>query len=231
MALNVQGICDSNKKVQWISSNHLGSCHDSSAFTSTILYKVLQDKKEFLYRNGLFLIGDSAYCMESFLLVPYDSPNMKTGKGQKEDAYNYYHSNSRIQIECTFGEVIMRWGIFWRKLQMKIASVGTIVNCAALVHNFIVDERDEDRTYFSTFSHANLTTEARNDCGVETETAPAGGNNEPRPRGRPVVNDVRSKQMGIALRESLTWMLDGEDLTRPTQQGFKYNQYGMIYME
>jgi hypothetical protein len=79
----------------------------------------LQEKKEFLYKNGYFLIGeDSAYCMESFLLVPYDNPyNMRTARGQVEDAYNCYHSNSRIKIECTFGEIIMRWGIFWRKMR------------------------------------------------------------------------------------------------------------------
>ncbi len=147
-ALNCQGICDNNKKVQWISSRHphIGSSHDDSlAFTSsTILYqRLLQPKKEFLYKNGYFLIGDSAYCMESFLLVPYDNPNMRTSRGgQLEDAYSYYHSNSRIKIECTFEEIIMRWGIFWRKMQMGIDSVGNIFSVAGLVHNFIIDERD-----------------------------------------------------------------------------------------
>ena len=114
---------------------------------------------------------------------------------------------------------------------MGIDTVGTIVSVAGLVHNFIIDERDgEAMNYISSFSHANLTVEGDHDVN-EMLTATAGGNNEPRPRGRPVMNDKRSKQMGIGLRETLTWMLDGQELRRPAAKGFKYNQYGMVYME
>jgi hypothetical protein len=149
-----------------------------------------------------------------------------------EDAYNYYHSNSRIKIECTFGEIIMRWGIFWRTMQiMGIDTVGNIVSVAGLVHNFIIDERDgESMNYISSFSHANLTLEGDHDVN-EMLTATAGGNNEPRPRGRPVINDKWLKQRGTGLRETLTWMLAGAELGGPATKGFKFNQCGMVYME
>ena len=51
-ALNVQGICDASKKLSWISSKHIGSCHDSSAFTRTLLYQLLQARKDWLNRKG-----------------------------------------------------------------------------------------------------------------------------------------------------------------------------------
>ena len=70
-ALNCQAICDFDKRITWISSRHIGSCHDSAAFTETKLYDLLRQKAEFLTKNGYFIVGDSAYNMESFLLVPF----------------------------------------------------------------------------------------------------------------------------------------------------------------
>jgi hypothetical protein len=66
---------------------------------------------------------------------------------------------------------------------------------------------EEDANYISSFSHANLTLEGDHDDVNEMLTATAGGNYyEPRPRGRAVINDKRSKQRGTApgLRETLT---------------------------
>jgi hypothetical protein len=104
-ALNCQAICDVKKRILWISSRHIGSCHDSRAFKDTKLYELLLEKQEFLIKHELFLVGDSAYNLESFLLVPHEEPSPRS----PEDAYNYYHSNCRIRIECCFGELIMRY--------------------------------------------------------------------------------------------------------------------------
>jgi hypothetical protein len=82
-----------------MSSKHIGSCHDSRAFMDTSLYKLLQDRKEFLKEHGFFLVGDSAYSLESFLLIPYS----QAAPQSDEDAYNFWQSNSRIRIECCFG--------------------------------------------------------------------------------------------------------------------------------
>ena len=48
------------------------------------------------------------YALRSFLVTPYD--NAVHGDG--EDNCNFHHSSSRIVVECTFGEVDMRWEIF-----------------------------------------------------------------------------------------------------------------------
>jgi hypothetical protein len=98
-ALNCQAICDVRKRVLWMSSKHIGSCHDSRAFMDTSLYKLLQDRKDFLKQHGFFLVGDSAYNLESFLLIPYS----QAAPQSDEDAYNFWQSNSRIRIECCFG--------------------------------------------------------------------------------------------------------------------------------
>eukprot|EP00980_Cylindrotheca_fusiformis_P014232 scaffold3755_cov52-Cylindrotheca_fusiformis.AAC.1 len=41
--------------------------------------------------------------------------------GAKEmDAFNYCLSSDRTYIECALGELIMRWGIFWRSLRFSL---------------------------------------------------------------------------------------------------------------
>jgi hypothetical protein len=98
--------------------------HDSAAFHETKLYKLLLEKKEYFKKHVFFLLaGDSAYCMDSFLLTPYSTP----GPRSPEDAYNFYHSNCPIRIECTFGEAAMRFGIFWRTLNLVCVSMGILL--------------------------------------------------------------------------------------------------------
>jgi hypothetical protein len=94
---------------------------------------------DWLYENKWFFVGNSAYCMESYLLTPFDRPQMKSSTGHKEDAYNFYHSSCQIAIERTFGELVMRWGIFLRKLLVDIAAVGGLVSACGLLHNFNIN--------------------------------------------------------------------------------------------
>ena len=58
-------------------------------------YKIIIEKEGFLVAL-LFLFGDNAYINSAYL-------------GQ--DDYNFYHSQLRINIECAFGMVVMRWAI------------------------------------------------------------------------------------------------------------------------
>lgn len=59
---------------------------------------------------GLYLVGDSAYAIRSFLITPFENAAPRVPK----DSFNYHHSSTcRIWVECAFGEIDMRWGIFW----------------------------------------------------------------------------------------------------------------------
>lgn len=218
-ALNCQAICDANKRISWLSSRHIGSCHDSVAFTDTRLYSLLMAKQDFLEREAFFIVGDSAYNIESFLLSPYADAEPRS----IEDSYNYYHSSCRIRIECAFGEIVMRFGILWRALKFDIAFVGEIISAACLTHNFIVDERDEVGGANPTRSYARE---------VPCSVAPVvSDNNEPKPSGRPSNESTTSREKGNSLRRALATILDDAGLKRPMMEGMKYNQYGMVYME
>ena len=109
-ALNVQCIVDDKKGVLWVSYSHKGGSHDSSCFRATRLYGQLYNIISSLLEKGLFIIGDSANCIESFLLPPCDNTSPRT----PEDDFNFYHSSVRITVECAFSEIDMRWGFFGR---------------------------------------------------------------------------------------------------------------------
>jgi hypothetical protein len=224
-ALNVQAICDSQKRIIWLSSGHKGSTHDSFAFAETKMKKLLQQKQEYLFNNRLFIIGDSAYPLESYMIVPYND----TAPNSIEDGFNYYHSRTRIHIECAFGEIIMRWGIFWRKLLFNLKKNGPIINACCHLHNFLIDERNRDsqvdhndEDFFRHYDH--LTDDSHNATGGAAFPLVT-DNNEPSIGGRP-----RLDKRGTLIRNNMAINLSANNLIRPLQNGMRYNKYGNIYM-
>jgi hypothetical protein len=102
-ALNVQAIVDSKKRFLWVSTSHQGSMFDSVAFGQTGLHRMLEELSPWLRRNGFYLIGDSAYNLASWMIIPY-SHNASMQSGDVKDSFNFWHSNARIRVECAFGK-------------------------------------------------------------------------------------------------------------------------------
>ena len=84
-ALNVQCMVNREKKVLWAKCNNRGSSHDSSCFRDSYLYEILKCKSEELINKRQFILGDSAYAIESFMIPPYD----QAGKDSPEDNQEY----------------------------------------------------------------------------------------------------------------------------------------------
>jgi len=236
-ALNVQAICDKNKRFLWVSPMNKGSSHDSSAFGNSRLIDLLREKADKLREQGLFLNGDSAHPICSFLQVPCDTQEVKDNPVGAKDAYNCCHSANRIWIECAFGELIMRWGIFWRTLQFSSLKKNGNVMCAAmLLHNFIVESRlssSEDDQLFRAFS-TGIETAAQNNMTRLTGESPRAlvtDNNEPRPLGRPTMTEKAMMEQGELLRNSIMLNLSARgDLRRPMERGMKCNKEGLMHM-
>ena len=84
--INVQVIVDKQKRVLWRYIGEKGSGHDSPAFNESKLGKNLELYADFLMTEGLYIVGDSAYAIRSYLLVPFDNAPPKS----KEDAFNFF---------------------------------------------------------------------------------------------------------------------------------------------
>ena len=95
---------DHNKKVLWASFDNRGSSHDSSVFKHTKLYDLLKSKCADLFEKEYFILGDSAYAIESFIICRFDG----AGKTTPENGLNFYHSSARITVEYAFGKIDLR---------------------------------------------------------------------------------------------------------------------------
>jgi DDE superfamily endonuclease len=99
------------------------------------VYKQLQDG---ILAPGLCLFGDNAYLNAPFVATPFAGRSLSASK----DAYNFYHSQLRIEIECAFGKFTQRWGILRSAMPKKISARKSVVMVLALVrlHNFCINE-------------------------------------------------------------------------------------------
>jgi DDE superfamily endonuclease len=134
--LNMQATCDHNKKFLNIYLGHPASTSDYLAFSSSPLYCKLEMNG--FMKPGLCLFGDNAYVNTLYMATPY-----KSVKEGVKDAYNFFHSNCRITIECAFGMLVHRWGILCKPMSTKlpVSKVTSMVRALCRLHNFCIDER------------------------------------------------------------------------------------------
>jgi hypothetical protein len=134
--LNCQAVCDAKGRFLDMSILFPGSTSDVLSFESSTLHHKLQNG---LLAPGLCLFGDNAYINSPFMATPYSGIS-----GGSKDAYNFYHSQLRINIECAFGRFVHRWAILRGAIPMNIgiAKTTAMVLAMAKLHNFSILEND-----------------------------------------------------------------------------------------
>jgi hypothetical protein len=132
----MQATCDHNKKFLDIYLKHPASTSDYLSFCSSPLFCKLESAG--FMKPALCIFGDNAYVNTPYMGTPY-----KSVRDGSKDAYNYFHSNCRITIECAFGMLVHRWGILCKPMSTKlpISKVISIVRCLCRLHNFCIEER------------------------------------------------------------------------------------------
>lgn len=230
-ALNVQAICDKSKRFLWCYTSNKGSTHDSVAFSNSRLHSLLAVKALCLREKGFYLVGDSAYNLTEFLLVPYSSDDVRNDDSNIYDAFNFFLSSCRIYIECAFGELVMRWGILWRTLRFDLVKCQQIVQVCMLLHNHIKnDNRNENQDDINGIDQdwrptAQLATNGERAFPLVTD------NNEENISGRRSVSQECSRRRGDQIRRSLAVLLHVHGMDRPVHSGMRYNQYGHVVFD
>ena len=135
-ALNMQAICDASRRFIWYCCKSAGSTHDSTAFVSTVLYDRLKTGLLNLAATGYFLIGDEAYALDDFIMVPFSGTDLEEFK----DSFNYYASQLRINIECAFGMLVNKWRILTAALPYKMFNNIMVIRTCLHLHNYCIDE-------------------------------------------------------------------------------------------
>lgn len=57
------------------------------------------------------------------------------------DAFDFYQSSNRMAIECAFGMLVRRFGVFWRPLEVAHHRRAPLVGACMKLHNFCIDEK------------------------------------------------------------------------------------------
>jgi len=127
--LNMQGVCDARKRFLNVTIEHPGSMLDYLAYISSKFANTIESE-DFL-APGLCLFGDNAYANKETMAIPFRA----IGSGPK-DAYNYYHSQVRINIECAFGILVRRFGLLRRAMpsNLTINKIRALVQAICKIH-------------------------------------------------------------------------------------------------
>lgn len=135
-SLNVQMICDERLRILNVNANFPGSVHDQFVFNASLV------KQEMirLHRDRLgkyFLLGDSGYALEKYLLTPVLNALPNTA----EERYTRRHCQVRNRIERVFGVLKARWRCLRRDriLHYQPESASRIVYACAILHNLLLD--------------------------------------------------------------------------------------------
>jgi len=162
---NTQAICNAIYEFTWIRCKNTGSCHDSAAFTRTVLGTMLMDNDDpvtaQLIVASYCIVADDANAAGEVMAVLW--PEGRSGDRWR-DSYMFYQSSCRVHIEQAFGMLVWRWVFFWRALRVPFLKRPSLIRTCFKLHNFCrryhcsqndLAPYEEDGAESSVFFHEN----------------------------------------------------------------------------
>lgn len=133
-SINCQILCDSKLKIFSIDARWPGSCHDSFILRQSEVSERCE-REEF---ENSWLLGDSGYPLQKWLMVPFRSPMTSA-----EERYNAAHRRARACVERCNGVLKMRWRCLTQPIMFRPARASKIIAACGALHNF-ASSRDAD---------------------------------------------------------------------------------------
>ena len=131
----MQAICDHKRRFLDIDIAHPASTSDYLAFGTSRICEGLESNG-FLCK-GMSICGDNVYSN-----TPHMITSVKSTSYGPEDAFNFYHSQICINIECAFGMLVKWWTVLRSFIPINIGIKKTIpmVHCLCYLHNFLINQ-------------------------------------------------------------------------------------------
>ncbi|XP_054084225.1 putative nuclease HARBI1 [Zeugodacus cucurbitae] len=131
-SINVEAVCDHELIFRHVNAKFPGSCHDSGIWTtSPARIKLIRE-----HSNGAFkwLLGDSGYPLEPWLLTPLTSPETPN-----EQNFNIKHIRARNAIERAFGVLKSRFRCLSkeRALRYNHYKAALFIYTCTIFHNML----------------------------------------------------------------------------------------------
>ena len=137
-SFQLQAVCDSQLRFTHIHTGNAGSVHDSRVYRNS-------DLKAMLTAHPLpaqyHLLGDSAYPLDSNLLVPYRDNGHLT---ERQKNYNNIHSSTRVHIERAFGLLKCKWRRLHHLDMVLLDTIPKVIASTCVLHNLILIHEGEE---------------------------------------------------------------------------------------
>lgn len=140
-SINTQIVFDSRLQIRNINARYPGSFHDSLIWKSSLVYSFMRDIYNATDQIGedfkYFLIGDTGFPLEPWLLKSYDLPCVSYA----QVLFNKLHMQMRSLIERGIGVWKARFRCLLgdeRKLRYDHLSSGYVIYTCAVLHNFLI---------------------------------------------------------------------------------------------
>lgn len=134
-----------------------GSVHDARVFAHSSLYSKIEHSHILPNKTitvsdthiPLYMIGDSAYPLKSWLMKPFPHNTELTTQQRN---YNYRICRARIVTEIAYGRLKARWRRLLKRNDMSIDNIPHVITAACVLHNIC-------ETHHEHFNDAWLQTE------------------------------------------------------------------------
>lgn len=135
-SINVQIINDFDLCILNVNARYPGSCHDSHIFESSLAVDVMKNLSA--ADNQTWLLGDSAYQLQNFIMTPFRQPN-----NPNEVLFNKVHSKIRNAAERCIGVLKGRFRCLTkaRALHYEHKWAGYIIYGVCVCHNFLIKHK------------------------------------------------------------------------------------------
>ncbi|XP_055906020.1 putative nuclease HARBI1 [Eupeodes corollae] len=127
-------ICDHKMRIMAINARYGGSAHDSFVWKHSNERQFFENTFN-VREHNYWLLGDSGYPLEPWLLSPYRSSSDET-----KSHFNNVHAKARNVIERCIGILKGRWRILLeeRKSCYEPIKIATFANVCAALHNICI---------------------------------------------------------------------------------------------
>ena len=131
-AIVCQMFVDAQCHFLYLSANHSGGTHDALIWSGSAMLAALEAG---MLPSKYFLIADEAFPVSMQMLTPYSGRDLPS----RQDSFNFHLSRMRQVVERAFGQLIRRFGIFWRPLVASMDKWSLIVSVTCKLHNVCID--------------------------------------------------------------------------------------------
>lgn len=136
----LQGVVDHSYCFIDINVGWPGSVHDARVFSHSSICKKMTEgtlvpDRSISINNTLvplYLIGDSAYPLQAWLMKPFTHGTVLTSQ---QKTFNYRICRARIVVENAYGRLKARWRRLMKRNDMHIENIPNIITAACILHN------------------------------------------------------------------------------------------------